>query len=400
MPRMVNSFSRVHMKALPTIRRHGHSRPRRRNRSGRRGRRAAAFRRMRGDVPPALGHPALVVLVAERDADAAVGLVAEPEVGAAAGVGAPASTAPSVQRGASGRQARRPKRQLTKGSACSVAASTVHRSCISLALGSALTSRLSTRMARKSLTLVRSGPVVSRSPSACEKPRRIVVGEKAGRIEAERPARGPASSRRRTRRPDRRRGRRRRRCRRCRRRARRCPACPSSATASASAYSWFGPPRPWPRIVTVSSPPDRMTARRPAPARFAREPACACGDLARFAFELVAEHDALRSRPRSTFALAAAERIGRPRDQRNRVSANSRIAGLGRFVRRLVERARRRRGGRSSRIARAMARRRRASSDRARSGPSRSPPDRRRGTSEIASVMTRAGRRARRAVRP
>ena len=42
------------------------------------------------------------------------------------------------------------------------------------------------------------------------------------------------------------------------------PLAPARPIASASAYSWFGPPRPDPRIVTVSSPPDRITARRPA----------------------------------------------------------------------------------------------------------------------------------------
>ena len=39
----------------------------------------------------------------------------------------------------------------------------------------------------------------------------------------------------------------------------------SSRPASASAwYSWLGPPRPLPRTVTVSSPPDRIATRLPA----------------------------------------------------------------------------------------------------------------------------------------
>src|SRR6202030_3959053 len=37
-----------------------------------------------------------------------------------------------------------------------------------------------------------------------------------------------------------------------------------SRAASASAYSWFGPPRPLPRTVTVSSPPERIATRLPA----------------------------------------------------------------------------------------------------------------------------------------
>ena len=44
--------------------------------------------------------------------------------------------------------------------------------------------------------------------------------------------------------------------------------------ASASAYSWFGPPRPRPRSVTVSSPPDKITARRPFTLRSRASRAC------------------------------------------------------------------------------------------------------------------------------
>ena len=41
------------------------------------------------------------------------------------------------------------------------------------------------------------------------------------------------------------------------------PSAESIASAKASAYSWFGPPSPSPRIVTVNSPPERKIARRP-----------------------------------------------------------------------------------------------------------------------------------------
>ena len=42
------------------------------------------------------------------------------------------------------------------------------------------------------------------------------------------------------------------------------PAPPSSARAAASAYSWLGPPRPGPRTVTVSSPPETRAVPGPA----------------------------------------------------------------------------------------------------------------------------------------
>ena len=87
--------------------------------------------------------------------------------------------------------------------------------------------------------------------------------------------------------------RRRRRCRRYRRPAPRCPRRRRARAASASAYSWFGPPRPLPRMVTVSSPPDRITRALALRLQIAREPGMLGRDLARFAFELVAEQDAL-----------------------------------------------------------------------------------------------------------
>src|ERR1700688_1219287 len=42
------------------------------------------------------------------------------------------------------------------------------------------------------------------------------------------------------------------------------PGVSLRSPASASAYSWLGPPRPLPRTVTVSSPPDRIATRLPA----------------------------------------------------------------------------------------------------------------------------------------
>ena len=80
--------------------------------------------------------------------------------------------------------------------------------------------------------------------------------------------------------------------------------------ASASAYSWFGPPRPFPRIVTVSSPPERITARRPAAWSLARKPRVVGRDLARLAFEPLAEEDAFVAGGRDR-RLRGVERVGR-----------------------------------------------------------------------------------------
>ena len=66
-----------------------------------------------------------------------------------------------------------------------------------------------------------------------------------------------------------------------------------SRPASASAYSWLGPPRPLPRTVTVSSPPDRIATRLPSRARLQRELRVIGGDVARLAFEVGAEIDDL-----------------------------------------------------------------------------------------------------------
>ena len=69
-----------------------------------------------------------------------------------------------------------------------------------------------------------------------------------------------------------------------------------SRPASASAYSWLGPPRPLPRTVTVSSPPDRIAMRLPS-ARACNASLRVIGrDVARLAFEVGAEIDDRRSR--------------------------------------------------------------------------------------------------------
>ncbi len=127
-------------------------------------------------------------------------------------------------------------------------------------------------MARKSLTLVKVGPGDHQIAQPREEPGRVVVGEKEGRIEAERAGAGQGGGvddgacrivRLR---------RRRRRCRRYpppRRRypARRPARAPVPARIPGSARRGRGR-----AIVTVSSPPERITARRPCACRLRGKP--------------------------------------------------------------------------------------------------------------------------------
>ena len=246
-------------------------------------------------------------------------------------------------------------------------------------------------MARKSLTLVKVGPGVRRSPSLREESGRIVVGRET------RPDRGRA------------RGPVRGWCRPHRRRPGRpaepappsvpsvspasaaMPAAPSSASASASAYSWFGPPRPLPRIVTVSSPPDRITARRPCACSSQRERGVLGRDLARLALDSVAEQDAFvagaraprfgRARRRRPAAQRARTRCWRTADRRaSGVSlAGSASARGDRLAAGRGDSARRSRGHP------------RASVGSGTVGPEPITAGSSPGTSEIASVTTRAG---------
>ena len=86
------------------------------------------------------------------------------------------------------------------------------------------------------------------------------------------------------------------------------PGAPRSARASARAYSWLGPPRPRPAMVTVNSPPDSTTARRPWAWRLAGDLGMGGGDLAGLALDAVAQED----------ALVAALRARRPRRRETR----------------------------------------------------------------------------------
>ena len=68
--------------------------------------------------------------------------------------------------------------------------------------------------------------------------------------------------------------------------------CRRASMASASAYSWLGPPRPCPCSVTVSSPPERIDGPAALCAHLAGKSGVFRGDLARLALQPVAEHDA------------------------------------------------------------------------------------------------------------
>ncbi len=124
------------------------------------------------------------------------------------------------------------------------------------------------------------------------------------------------------------------------------PSRSRSADTSASTYSWFGPPRPRPRTVTVSSPPDRIASFRRAAMRFARQLRVRCCHLARFALELAEVHHlearSFRRRDRGI------ERVARPRDQREARVRQRRIAGLAAFVGRILQRLRDGRIGRDA----------------------------------------------------
>ena len=116
--------------------------------------------------------------------------------------------------------------------------------------------RSRTRMARKSLTLVRVGPVTTRSPSGSEKSVAVILRSASrDRDPAGRGARDACPGRQSLRHCLRFH-----RCRRCRRPAPQMPGEPSRCAASASRNSLLRPPRPRPRTVTVVSPPDNSTA--------------------------------------------------------------------------------------------------------------------------------------------
>jgi len=129
-----------------------------------------------------------------------------------------------------------------------------------------LSGAVSTRIARKSFTLVNVGPGVRIFAKFLKEFGRIVVVKKRGRIEAEAPGPGKrgviyegARGGPRPARPHHR-------FRRCRRRGPRSRSRPPAHRQRQRIFL-FGPPLPLPRSVTVSSPPERITARRPWPRR-------------------------------------------------------------------------------------------------------------------------------------
>ena len=252
-------------------------------------------------------------------------------------------------------------------------------------------------MARKSLTLVRVGPVTTRSPSAAKKSIGIVVGER--RLERNPAQRRPArcvsgqddrsgivlgsvdavgvAGERRDSLP--------------RRRA------PPPATAETRCCARRGPgraPSPWSRRPTAA-PPGSVTASAPTRKRPARKLQRNCGmheaDIARLALDAVAEHDRCDSR-RQRRVGGGVERLLRAGDQRvpGAREQRRRRASASRPPRRRDARDHRSAAPRSG-IWRARRARRRRSSDRPRSGPRRSPRGRRPARRRSPASRHRAG---------
>ena len=116
------------------------------------------------------------------------------------------------------------------------------------------------------------------------------------------------------------------------------PGRPSSARASASAYSWLRPPRPWAlRTVTESSPPLMMATLRPAALASRASAACVRATSRASPVTRIAQIDhlvalALGQRSRG------GERGGGGGDDAVLGAGEGRIAGLGRLVGRIGER--------------------------------------------------------------
>src|SRR5262249_7069708 len=214
----------------------------------------------RRQVPPPFRGPALLVLVAERNADPAACVVAQSEI-----------------RHRVPREGKRPcQRKGGKQGSPGVEKTGPEQGGPNH--GNRKTraghTGLSTTMARKSLTFVKVGPGRSRPPARSKNPVESLSARNAagsrpsarafaavcpslrappGPPAAPPPPSVPSVSA----------------------ASAAMPVVPASAMASASAYSWFGPPRPFPRIVTVSSPPDRITAPPPAARNWRASCACA-----------------------------------------------------------------------------------------------------------------------------
>ena len=86
-----------------------------------------------------------------------------------------------------------------------------------------------------------------------------------------------------------------------------------------------------PRMVTVSSPPDRITARLPGARRSPRQLGMCGRDFARLALDLVAEDPRLRSRPRRS-SLRRQRSDRRAASPAHRPVSEGGVAGLRRLV--------------------------------------------------------------------
>ena len=116
------------------------------------------------------------------------------------------------------------------------------------------------------------------------------------------------------------------------------PGISLSRSASASAYSWLGPPRPLPRTVTVSSPPDRIATRLPSLRACSARRACSAA---------TSRASPSRSAPSVDHRIAGlasdldrgVERGLGLRDQLELRAGKGRVARLAAFVPGVVERA-------------------------------------------------------------
>ena len=272
------------------------------------------FAGARRHVPPAFGDPALGVLVAERDADPAAGVVAQPEIGQGRCADAAAA------------------RQQRVATRCSGAASEAMRSRWRVNRRIRVIGHgLSTTMARKSFTLVIGRAGAEQIPQRGEESGRIVVGKKGGGIEAERAGRAPrlspsanapaGSSA--------------------------SPAPPSVPSVSAARPRHAGMPASadrqrqrvflvraaaaLPRMVTVNSPPERITARLPCARSVAGQPGVRLRDVARFALDDWRRAICIRSRRRAPPLPPRAARRPAAPPARSCRAGEHRIARLRRF---------------------------------------------------------------------
>ena len=112
------------------------------------------------------------------------------------------------------------------------------------------------------------------------------------------------------------------------------PDAPSSAWASASAYSWFGPPEPSPRIVTVQFAAGEDHGPATGLLELKRHARMVGGDIPRLAHDIGAErHDFVAGFPRK--GLGRIERMAGADDDLEARPAEDRVVRLRRLLGRI-----------------------------------------------------------------